>query len=584
MNERTGTLIRKKYNEYLVSTLAMSASLYLAAIVDNIMVGNILGASAMSAVNLTTPAVYIKNIVFCIFIYGGNTLAATYNGKREHLNADKAFTFSVVFGIIASTITVLTGILLAAPTAALLSQNGPLYQDTYEYLIPCWASGPFIVLNSGLAAFVRTDGMKKLAAALPIVSNVINLTLDYVFMQIFDWGVAGAGWATVTGYVAGSLLLIPYFVSKRRTAHFTRLHFSDIRILAEVFKTGLPTALIHLCNFLRTTFINEIILAAMGTQGIEIVTICLSALNLALIFIHGTSTTFMPICGALYGERDTKGVKYVLKTALIVSQVMCFVMLALFELFPLVIGDLFGKLTADTAAELETAIRIFAVSVPFYGISYLLRVFYQCTKQRLVASLFTVVEGVAVIVPMIWISSMIDSRLIWLSFGMSEFVSIALTVIVMQIISKRRNNTGFLMLDNSEEKNTLDMTISNNVKSAVEISEEISDFCTDNGVNKHAATVLSVTAEELATNAAKYAYKHTGDIDICVRINENSLVLRFRDNGVPFNPLEYTDDSGREITGLSVARKLTPDITYNRVLGFNVTVVTVMSANPSVSE
>lgn len=584
MNERTGTLIRKKYNEYLVSTLAMSASLYLAAIVDNIMVGNILGASAMSAVNLTTPAVYIKNIVFCIFIYGGNTLAATYNGKREHLNADKAFTFSVVFGIIASTITVLTGILLAAPTAALLSQNGPLYQDTYEYLIPCWASGPFIVLNSGLAAFVRTDGMKKLAAALPIVSNVINLTLDYVFMQIFDWGVAGAGWATVTGYVAGSLLLIPYFVSKRRTAHFTRLHFSDIRILAEVFKTGLPTALIHLCNFLRTTFINEIILAAMGTQGIEIVTICLSALNLALIFIHGTSTTFMPICGALYGERDTKGVKYVLKTALIVSQVMCFVMLALFELFPLVIGDLFGKLTADTAAELETAIRIFAVSVPFYGISYLLRVFYQCTKQRLVASLFTVVEGVAVIVPMIWISSMIDSRLIWLSFGMSEFVSIALTVIVMQIISKRRNNTGFLMLDNSEEKKTLDMTISNNVKSAVEISEEISDFCTDNGVNKHAATVLSVTAEELATNAAKYAYKHTGDIDICVRINENSLVLRFRDNGVPFNPLEYTDDSGREITGLSVARKLTPDITYNRVLGFNVTVVTVMSANPSVSE
>ena len=103
-------------------------------------------------------------------------------------------------------------------------------------------------------------------------------------------------------------------------------------------------------------------------------------------------------------------------------------------------------------------------------------------------------------------------------------------------------------------------------------------------MNKHAATVLSVTAEELATNAAKYAYKHTGDIDICVRINENSLVLRFRDNGVPFNPLEYTDDSGREITGLSVARKLTPDITYNRVLGFNVTVVTVMSANPSVSE
>lgn len=584
MNERKGTLIRKKYNEYLVSTLAMSASLYLAAIVDNIMVGNILGAGAMSAVNLTTPVVYIKNIVFCIFIYGGNTLAATYSGKRERQNADKAFTFSVVFGIIASALTVLAGILLAAPTAALLSQNGALYRETYEYLIPCWASGPFIVLNSGLAAYVRTDGMKKLASALPIVSNVINLTLDYVFMKIFGWGVSGAGWATVAGYAAGSLLLIPYFMSKRRTAHFTRVRFSDMKILAEVLKTGLPTALIHVCNFFRTMFINAIILSAEGELGIQIVTICLSALNFALIFIHGTSTTFMPICGALYGERDTKGVKYVLKTALMVSGTMCFIMLALFELFPLSIGGLFGKLTPETAAALETAIRLFAVSVPFYGIAYLLRVFYQCTKQRLVASVFTVVEGAAVIVPMIWVSSMIDSRLIWLSFGMSEFLSVALTVIVMQIIAKRRNYTGFLMLDNSEEKNTLDMTISNSVQSAVDISKGIYEFCTGNGVDKKAATALSVTAEELAANAAKYAYKHTGEIDICMRINDDSLVLRFRDNGVPFDPLGYTDDSGREITGLSVARKLTPDITYNRVLGFNVTVVTVLSAKPSVSE
>lgn len=68
-----------------------------------------------------------------------------------------------------------------------------------------------------------------------------------------------------------------------------------------------------------------------------------------------------------------------------------------------------------------------------------------------------------------------------------------------------------------------------------------------------------------------------------MRINDDSLVLRFRDNGEPFDPLEYTDDSGKEITGLAVARKLTPDITYNRVLGFNVTVVTVLSAKPPVS-
>ena len=42
-----------------------------------------------------------------------------------------------------------------------------------------------------------------------------------------------------------------------------------------------------------------------------------------------------------------------------------------------------------------------------------------------------------------------------------------------------------------------------------------------------------------------------------------------------FNPTEYIDDSGNEVTGLSLVRQLTPDISYNRVLGFNVTVVAI---------
>ena len=52
-------------------------------------------------------------------------------------------------------------------------------------------------------------------------------------------------------------------------------------------------------------------------------------------------------------------------------------------------------------------------------------------------------------------------------------------------------------------------------------------------------------------------------------------MLRLRDNGKIFNPTEYVDDSGREVTGLKLVRSLTSSIEYNRVLDFNVTVVTV---------
>ncbi len=54
-----------------------------------------------------------------------------------------------------------------------------------------------------------------------------------------------------------------------------------------------------------------------------------------------------------------------------------------------------------------------------------------------------------------------------------------------------------------------------------------------------------------------------------------AMYLKLRDNGNIFNPTQYVDDSGREVTGLKLVRSLTSSIEYNRVLGFNVTVVTV---------
>lgn len=573
--KRKGTLLRKKFNEYLISTLAMSASLYLAAIVDNIMVGNILGTNALAAVNLTSPVVYIKNIIFSIFIYGGNTLVAMYKGKRDNKSADKAFTFSLLFGCITSSIVMAAGILTTQPTAMFLSQGGALYENAYAYLIPLWVSGPLVVINSGSAAYVRTDGMKKLAIALPISSNVINLAFDYIFMKWFGWGVAGAGWATVAGYAIGSLLLIFYFTSKHRTVRLVKVAFKDIKILLGVLQTGLPTALIHVCNAVRTYTVNGVILASAGTVGMQVVTICMSAFNVALIFINGSATTLMPICGALYGERDNRGVRYVLRFSLLVTEIMCFVVLAVFELFPIPVGGLFGKLSAETAAQLDVALRIFSICIPFYGLSYILRAFYQSTKQRGAASLFTILEGVVFIIPLIYLFSKTNQDLMWLSFALAELASLLATALTMQIIAKRKKRRSFLMLEGSEQAGVLDLTMDNEIASAVDVSKRIKEFCEENHISDTVGTILSVTAEELAVNAAKYAYKGKNDIDVCLRILDDKLVLRFRDNGKIFNPTEYIDDSGKEITGLMFARKLTPDISYNRVLGFNVTVVSV---------
>ena len=221
--KRNGILLNKRYRILLISTLTMTASTYLSAILDGIMVGRILGTVQLYSINLTTCIVFLRSIPVALFTFGGNTIAVMYKGKRENERADSAFTLSFWASMLTSILITVVGIIFVKPTAALLVQgNTELEQSVIDYLIPLWALTPLTALVNHVAAFARTDGLNKLSTALPVVSNVINLGCDYIFMALLGMGIAGAGWATVAGYAVGSLMCIAYFVSKERSVFFTR--------------------------------------------------------------------------------------------------------------------------------------------------------------------------------------------------------------------------------------------------------------------------------------------------------------------------------------------------------------------------
>ena len=64
-------------------------------------------------------------------------------------------------------------------------------------------------------------------------------------------------------------------------------------------------------------------------------------------------------------------------------------------------------------------------------------------------------------------------------------------------------------------------------------------------------------------------------IDIFLKITPETVILKVRDNGMIFNPTEYIDNSGESITGLKMVRSISSKVEYNRVIGFNNTIVTV---------
>ncbi|MBQ6413216.1 MAG: ATP-binding protein [Ruminococcus sp.] len=577
--KRNGILLNRQYRALLISTLAMTASNYLSGILDGIMVGQILGTVQLYAINLTTSIVFLRSIPVAMFTFGGNTLAVIYKSKRDQKSADTAFTLSFWSGILSTVVLSVIGLLVITPTARLLAQgNQELVEYVIQYLLPLWVLTPLVAAVNQTAAFARTDGLRKLATALPIVANVINLICDYIYMAIFGWGVAGAGWATVTGYVVGVLMALAYFKSKQRTVYFVKAAFRKLKMIGKIFSIGLPSVLIYVCNFLRLYFTNAIILSATGVDGGRIASVSFSLNSLAFILVEGASMTLLPILGALYGEKDTNGQKLTLRYGMFVTVALSVLVLIISEVIPVPLASLYG-LTDPTITEVfAVTFRIFSINIPILAVIYVMRSFFQATKQRGLANLLVMLDGVLTIVPLMFWFSHYDIYWLWTSFPVSKAVTVTLTLIAM-LISKRVQKKKNLLGIEEEDGFALDFSIKNEVPQAIKASEEAMAFCKEQNVPENTWNAVGVAVEELCHNIAVYAQTASGNtVDVCVRVFDDKVNIRLRDSGPEFDPTDYIDNSGKKITGLELVRMLSSSIDYNRILGFNVTNITIAYA------
>ena len=574
--KRNGTLLNKKYRILLISTLAMTASTYLSSILDGIMVGRILGTIQLYSINLTTSIVFLRTIPIALFTFGGNTLSVTHKSARDQDSADAVFTLSFWAGVLSTVILSVTGIALMAPTTRVLVQGKEeLAGYVLDYLLPLWVLTPLVAVVNQTAAYARTDGLRRLAIALPIVSNLVNLLCDYIYMAVFRWGIAGAGWATVTGYVVGAGLTLIYFRSGQRTVHFTKAAFGKLKELGKIFSVGLPSALVYVCSFLRLFFTNAIILSFTGVAGGRIASVSFSLNSLVFILVEGASMTLLPILGALYGEKDTNGQRLSLRYGMVFTVALSLIVMVISELFPVQLAALYSLTEPDLVKIFAVTFRIVSLNCPILAVIYVLRTFFQATKQRGIANLIVVLDGVLTVVPLMFWFAHYGIYWLWLSFPVSKLVTVVITLAVLLVNKKIRNGKNILGLE-EQDGVAYDFSINKEIPLAILASEEAMAFCEKNNVPENTVNAIGVAVEELCHNIVVYSSPGSSNaVDVCVRVFPNQVNVRLRDDGVAFNPTDYIDNSGKRITGIQLVRMLSSSVEYNRVLGFNVTNIAI---------
>ena len=582
MAERNHRLIDGKLTKYLLPSVMMTMAMQLGAIVDTMLVGNLLGTQAMSAIRLCMPVMTVEQVVGYGLGTGAAIAAGTLLGQRDKKGASSIFSsvfrLTLVFGMLFT----IAAFFLTEPLAQMLSGGGDLAGMTRDYLFIWMLGGPVIGLGLYLMNFMGVESKPGLSSAYIIVSNVVNLILDYVFLAFTPLGITGAALSTMIGYLAGMVVYIRYFVSKDKVLTLKApWSFAAVRQAAKV---SIPTLVYMGMSFVEALGSNLIVNHLLGENGVAVYTVCTNVMMITLMVTGGIIGVIPSLAGVLYGEKDYYGLRAVCVKTLKITSVVTAVLLLSVLIFTEQISGMFGINQEPLLSLTVPAMRCFMFCLPFYVWNKFLTSYYQCINEAKQASLITFLEYGAIQLPAAFIGISIGLSMGGDGFnamGLSFVISEALTALASAIFRKIKHpGKGVFILPKENSGECLDLTIAAASAEVPSLVKQLYNFGMEQGVESTLVNRMTVAAEEMTENIIAHGGKSSEWIDICFTIEPDILRMRIRDNGIPFDPTAYKFDGDLfDIRGIEIVKRIASTVSYVRAIDLNNTVIEVKRNN-----
>ena len=581
--QRNDYLIKRKFNSYLIPGVLMVMAMQLGNIVDSILVSGIIDIDGMTAISLSLPVLYFAQIIGFAIGVGGAVTISVMLGKRQIKEASGVFSVCVIADVALSLIFSALAPVVSSPLAHFLAQTPRLEELLMPYIYMYLLFTPLINVCILVSNVVTIDNCPKLGASCLVIATVVNLGLDYFFLKYTSLGMYGAGLSTVIGYGVGNFVLIPYFLSKKRMLTLNlKEGLRQLRTLWKVVKAGASQVSFLMMIILQYFVLNTFIQSTLGPDNTAVYSVCMNSVEIIKLFIEGIIGVIQTIAGVLYGEKDYYGIRRLVRRTVIIVSFVVAALMAVFIVFPDAVLTVFSFNKYEIYDAARLCVQLFSLTFIFFAANRITQVYYQTTLKTSLSTINTVLQGFVYLLPLsVLFIGTIGIMGVSVAAALTEALAF-FTVFVFRIIQQKRSKLpqkGFLMIPDKDGDSLCDITIKSTEQDAVEVSKKLIESCGENGVPSETSGIIGVAAEELAVNISRYGYKKPGlsYVDINLSRVDDKLILRLRDDGVPFNPTEYKSDEDDEflMTGIEMVRRITDKLSYTRVLNMNNTVIEV---------
>ncbi len=419
----------KKLLRFVLPSIVMMIFTSIYGVVDGLFVSNYVGKTAFAAVNLIMPFLMAISALGFMIGTGGSAIVAKTLGEGKKKQANEYFSMLVYLTLIGGIVLSALGILFSPLIARGLGADGALLTNCVLYARITLLSMPAFMLQNVFQSFFVTAEKPKLGLGVIVIAGVTNMVLDFLLVGVFQIGLAGAAFATVTSECIGGLFPILYFARKNSSLlKLGRTHFNG-KIFLCACGNGSSELMTNLSSSIVNSLYNIQLMNLAGENGVAAFGTIMYVNFIFIAIFLGYSIGSAPLVSYHYGASNHDELKNLFQKSLRLIGIWGLMLFILAQLIARPLAAIFVGYDADLFSMTQNGFRIYCIAYLINGFNIYGSSFFTALNNGLISAAISFLRTLVFqLAAVLLLPLLLGINGIWSAVAVAELLTLGLTV------------------------------------------------------------------------------------------------------------------------------------------------------------
>lgn len=419
----------KKLLRFVLPSIVMMIFTSIYGVVDGLFVSNYVGKTAFAAVNLIMPFLMAISALGFMIGTGGSAIVAKTLGEGKKEQANEYFSMLVYLTLIGGIVLSALGILFSPLIARGLGADGALLTNCVLYARITLLSMPAFMLQNVFQSFFVTAEKPKLGLGVIVIAGVTNMVLDFLLVGVFQIGLAGAAFATVTSECIGGLFPILYFARKNSSLlKLGRTHFNG-KIFLCACGNGSSELMTNLSSSIVNSLYNIQLMNLAGENGVAAFGTIMYVNFIFIAIFLGYSIGSAPLVSYHYGAGNHDELKNLFQKSLRLIGIWGLMLFILAQLIARPLAAIFVGYDADLFSMTQNGFRIYCIAYLINGFNIYGSSFFTALNNGLISAAISFLRTLVFqLAAVLLLPLLLSINGIWSAVAVAELLTLGLTV------------------------------------------------------------------------------------------------------------------------------------------------------------